>query len=123
MSAERRRKTLIVDDDPALLDALERAFIDAGEDVVATGTFREAREALRDGHFDALLTDVRLGAFNGLQLAVMCRDADPDMRILVFSGFDDPVLRAEAHQIRAEYVVKPVTGSQLIELLRHERVG
>jgi DNA-binding NtrC family response regulator len=112
------QKILIVDDDPALLEALDRAFRDAGEDVVAHGSFEDARKALRTTSFDALITDVRLGAFNGLQLAVMARDAHPEIRLIVFSGFDDPVLRSDAEHIGAVYLVKPVTSSQLLEILR-----
>jgi DNA-binding NtrC family response regulator len=113
-----RQKILIVDDDQSLLDALERALRDAGEDVVAHGSFEEARRELRATSFDALITDVRLGAFNGLQLAVMARDAHPEIRVIVFSGFDDPVLRSDAEHIGAVYLVKPVTSSQLLEILR-----
>jgi len=113
-----RQKILIVDDDPSLLEALERALRDAGEEVVAQGSFEEARRTLRTTAFDALITDVRLGAFNGLQLAVMARDAHPEIRVIVFSGFDDPVLRSDAEHIGALYLVKPVTSSQLLEILR-----
>lgn len=113
-----RQKILIVDDDPSLLEALERALRDAGEEVVAHGSFEDARRALRTTAFDALITDVRLGAFNGLQLAVMARDTHPEIRVIVFSGFDDPVLRSDAEHIGALYLVKPVTSSQLLEILR-----
>jgi DNA-binding NtrC family response regulator len=115
---QRRQKILIVDDDPSLLEALERSFKEAGEDVVAHGSFEQARRALQTTHFDALITDVRLGAFNGLQLAVISRDTYPDIRLIVFSGFDDPVLRTEAEHVGATYVVKPVTGTRLLEILR-----
>lgn len=111
-------KILIVDDDTSLLEVLERAFQNAGADVVAHSTFEGARRALHDGSFDALLTDVRLGAFNGLQLAVISRDAHPDIRVIVFSGFDDPVLRSEAERVQAVYVVKPVSTETLLELVR-----
>lgn len=114
-------KTLIVDDDASLLDAIERAFAEAGEEVVAASSFDEARRALQTDRFDALITDVRLGEFNGLQLAVMGRDTHPDMRIVVFSGFDDPVLRTEADHVGADYLVKPVTGTRLLEVVRGER--
>ena len=57
-----------------------------GFEVVAHSTFEGARKALHDDTFDALVTDVRLGAFNGLQLAVISRDAHPDIRVIVFSG-------------------------------------
>ena len=117
-NSERRQKILIVDDDPSLLEALERSFKEAGEDVVAHSSFEQARRALQTTHFDALITDVRLGAFNGLQLAVISRDTYPDIRLIVFSGFDDPVLRTEAEHVGATYIVKPVTGTKLLEVLR-----
>jgi len=117
MNAARLR-LLIVDDDLSLADALERGLSERDFDVVAHTTFEGARLALRSQAFDALLTDVRLGAFNGLQLAVVARDSFPDMQIVVFSGFDDPVLRSEAEHIGASYVVKPVTAEELAKLLR-----
>jgi DNA-binding response OmpR family regulator len=117
--AQHRPKILSVDDDPSLLEALERSFQEAGEDVVAHSSFEQARKALQTTHFDALITDVRLGAFNGLQLAVISRDTYPNIRLIVFSGFDDPVLRTEAEHVGATYIVKPVTGTKLLEILRH----
>ena len=110
---------LIVDDDPRVLDALERALKQAGlREVVALVTFDDARRALRAGRFDVLITDVRLGAFNGLQLAVLAHDQNPGIQLIVFSGFDDPVLRREAEGLGAVYLVKPVTSRQLLELMR-----
>ena len=114
------RRILIVDDDQSLLAAMLSAFTAAGRDVVAASTFEEGRDRLRNETFDVLLTDVRLGAFNGLQLAVIARDVHPGMRILVFSGFDDPVLRAEAEQLGATYLVKPVTSRSLLLVMDQE---
>jgi two-component system response regulator YesN len=117
-SSPRPRNVLIVDDDIVLLDALERAFREAGERAIACGSFEDARRVVRDQTLDALITDVRLGAFNGLQLAVMARDIQPNIQVIVFSGFDDPVLRADAERIGATYLVKPVPSSYLIQLLQ-----
>ena len=100
----------------ALLEALARSFREAGWRVVACSTFEDGRQALRTQRFAGLLTDVRLGAFNGLQLAVVARDLRPDMTLIVYSGFDDPVLRAEAEHIHAVYVVKPISPAQLLHL-------
>lgn len=111
------KRVLLVDDEPALLDALKAAFARAGCDVVACRTFDDARTELLANDFAGLITDVRLGAFNGIQLAVIARDKDPGMRIVVFSGFDDPVLREEAERLRARYLVKPVTAEQLLGLI------
>ncbi len=111
----RVRKILLIEDEADLLAAMSRSFREAGLEVLPCATFEEGREALRKQSFDALLTDVRLGAFNGLQLAVVARDLHPEIRIIIYSGFDDPVLRAEAERIDATYLVKPVPFGALIE--------
>lgn len=114
----RSHRVLVVDDDASLLDAIEAAFREAGEEVVASRSFEEARRILREQSFDVLITDVRLGAFNGLQLAVIAHGLWPSIRVVVFSGFDDPVLRAEAEHMGATYLVKPVSSTELLTLIR-----
>jgi DNA-binding NtrC family response regulator len=111
------QRVLIVDDDPAVLDGLKAGFEQAGKPVVTSAGFHDARRRLLEEHFDVLATDVRLGAFNGLQLAVIGRDRNPEMRIIVFSGFDDPVLQAEAARLGAHYLVKPVSLGRLLEVI------
>jgi len=113
----QRQRILVVDDEPALLDAIKIAFERAGHEVVACRSFEDARTRVLSERFDAIVTDVRLGAFNGLQLGVIARDKDPTLGIIVFSGYDDPVLRAQATDLGATYLVKPVTGERLIEEL------
>jgi DNA-binding NtrC family response regulator len=112
------QRILLVDDDESVLSAMETAFLESGRDVIAIGTYEQAREMLRSDTFDVLLTDVRLGAFNGLQLAVIAREANPDVQLIVFSGFDDPVLRADAEHLGATYLVKPVTSAHIMSLIR-----
>ncbi len=85
--------------------------------MVSCRTFEEGRQQLLTEHFDVMITDIRLGAFNGLQLAVIARDKHPEMKIIVFSGFDDPVLREEAAHLRASYVLKPVGADYLLDLM------
>jgi DNA-binding NtrC family response regulator len=118
-TAPSRRQILIVDDDLSLLDALERALSDdAQNEVSACSTFEEARRRLREQRFDVMIADVRLGAFNGLQLVVLARDVNHATQVIVFSGYDDPVLRAEAEQLGAIYLVKPVMAGTLLNLIR-----
>jgi two-component system response regulator PilR (NtrC family) len=114
-SDSQTHRVLIVDDEPALLDALRTALRRAGCDVTACRTFEDAREQLLTDDFDVLVTDVRLGAFNGIQLAVIARDKSATIRIIVFSGYDDPVLKAEAARLGGIYMLKPVTAEMLLQ--------
>ena len=64
---------------------------------------------------DLLIADVRLGAFNGLQLLVSSPRSVP---AIVITGFADPVLESDARQHGADYVLKPVTPSVLLDMVR-----
>src|SRR6476619_5536155 len=91
----RPAKILLVDDDAA--------------------TFEEGIRALRVDTPDLLIADVRLGAFNGLQLLVSSPRSVP---AIVITGFADPVLESDARQHGADYVLKPVTPSVLLDMVR-----
>lgn len=114
---DRKRRVFVVDDEPALAESLRLGLQSHGHDVEMSRSFEEARRRLLDEDFDVLVTDVRLGAFNGIQLAVIGRGKNPNMRIVVFSGFDDPVLREEARALNATYVVKPVSAEQMNQVI------
>jgi DNA-binding response OmpR family regulator len=114
---------LLVDDDLSLLGALSRFLADSGFEVVPCSTFEDAKREIATWRPDILVTDVRLGAFNGLQLALLARDVRPDVRVVVFSGYDDPVLKEEARRIGATYLVKPVSGHTLVQELRATASG
>jgi len=114
---------LLVDDDLSLLGALSRFLADSGFEVVPCSTFEDAKREIGSLRPEILVTDVRLCAFNGLQLALLARDVRPDVRVVVFSGYDDPVLKEEARRIGATYLVKPVSGHTLVQELRATASG
>jgi DNA-binding response OmpR family regulator len=114
---------LLVDDDVALLEALSRFLTESGYGVIACSSFEEAKREMSASPPDIVVTDVRLGAFNGLQLALLARDINPDVRIVVFSGFDDPVLKEEARRLGATYLVKPVSGRMIMDVLKDGASG
>jgi len=62
---------------------------------------------------------VRLGDFNGLQLAILARQRYPNARIVVMSAWDDPVLKRDAAQCGASYLVKPFNAPQLLTAIEH----
>jgi DNA-binding response OmpR family regulator len=111
----RPAKILLVDDDAATRAGLMELLTGAGYDARAASTFEEGMRALRADTPDLLIADVRLGAFNGLQLLVSSPRSVP---AIVITGFADPVLESDAHQHGADYVLKPVTPSVLLDMVR-----
>ncbi len=111
----RPAKILLVDDDAATRAGLLELLTGAGYDTRAVSTFEEGMRALRVDTPDLLIADVRLGAFNGLQLLVSSPRSVP---AIVITGFADPVLESDARQHGADYVLKPVTPSVLLDMVR-----
>ena len=109
--AEPPRTVLIVDDDPATRTGLSELLAGAGFAVVAAAAYHEAVTRLRTSPPHLLIADVRLGAYNGLQLVI---SRPSHVAAIVISGFADATLEREAHRFGAAYLLKPVNPRQLL---------
>lgn len=108
------RGVLIVDDEAGTRVGLAEVLETAGYETVAADGFLVALRILRTSRPDVLVTDIRLGEYNGLQLLIH----EPTVPAIVMSGFTDPVLRTEAEHLGASYLTKPVSPAALLELVR-----
>jgi DNA-binding NtrC family response regulator len=112
------RLVMVVDDDAGVLAALEALLASWGYRILPFGSFEDARVSLQAHAPDALVVDVRLGEFNGVQLVYLAKQVNPAMIVVVVSGYDDPVLRAEAARAgAAAYLVKPLELPRLRQYL------
>jgi DNA-binding response OmpR family regulator len=110
-------KVLIVDDDRTTREGLAEFLEGSGYEAIAVGTFEEATRILRTSPPDLLIADVRLGPFNGLQLVISSPQPIP---AIIITGFADPVLESDARRRGADYVLKPVSPSRLLDLVAHK---
>ncbi len=108
------KSVLVVDDDRQVLRYLAEVLREAGYDTVTCERFVDAKTLLSSTRPDLLLTDIRLGAYNGLQLAILAKNRHPDMPIVVLTGFEDPTLREQASASGARFLVKPVRRDDLL---------
>jgi DNA-binding NtrC family response regulator len=112
------RKILLVDDDENMLRLIGGWVQGAGHEVVAFTQFTDAKNYLATSKPDVIIADVRLGAFNGLQLVIQAKLEHPDIKAVVLTGFYDAVLASEVSKLGAAYLVKPIRSEQLLEKLR-----
>src|SRR6266542_2637570 len=81
-------RILVADDEPYMCDVCTRTLQRGGYQVVATNDPHAAVQALRgDGHFDLLLTDIKMPSMSGLDLANIARENDPTIAIIIMTGF------------------------------------
>jgi CheY-like chemotaxis protein len=123
MLSQTGHTILIVDADLGTSSAMTNVLRRAGHRTIGASTFLEAKQLLDSNPPDVLITDVRLGAFNGLHLALRRHHDQPDAASIITSAYADRMLEEEACAINAPYLLKPVEPAELlalIEKLLHE---
>lgn len=105
---------LVVEPKEADRESIVSTLTSAGLSVTATDNFSDARALLVAQLPLVLVTEIRLGAYNGLHLALRGRSMRPYMTVVVTSGFPDAVLQREAERLGATFVPKPVTTPELL---------
>lgn len=101
-------RLLIVDDEVAALQNLERAMSKQDYDVVTAGSGAEALALLARQPFDVLLTDLRMEKIDGMQLLKACREQHPAMEVVVITGFATAEAAVQAMKQGAfHFVAKP----------------
>jgi DNA-binding response OmpR family regulator len=111
------RTILIVEDDEATRVGLLVLLAEAGYRTIGAGTLKQATELLAQQDPDLMVVDVRLGGDNGLQLVAMAIKPVP---AIVTTAFADPILEAEARQLGADFLVKPLSPKALLELIERK---
>jgi PAS domain S-box-containing protein len=117
---------LLVEDEDALREVTRRILIAAGYDVIVAVNGREALQVAEgyDGRIDMLLSDVVMPQMNGPQLAERLLAQRPSIRVLLMSGFAQPILDSGGHLgAGIALIEKPFAGPALLakvaQILEH----
>ena len=109
-------RILLADDDAATRDLVQRALGLDGHDVAVTQDGAEALEQLQaaGAHFDVLITDVQMPGLDGVALVEKGLACQPQLRVVLMSGFADEIDRAAPLKPRiARIISKPCTLEQI----------
>jgi DNA-binding NtrC family response regulator len=90
---------LVMDDDLLALESMEDYLKQAGYAVVTAGSAREALEQARETPCDVALLDMKLPEIDGFQVAAMLRQLQPDLRVVMFTGYASLETEARAAQL------------------------
>jgi two-component system response regulator MprA len=114
-----RPKILVVDDEPAVLQALSRAFALESYAVSVAADGDEALEALAGRRFDAIVLDVMMPGVSGLEVCRRLRasgDRSPVLMLTARDAIDDRVAGLDAGA--DDYLVKPFALRELMARMR-----
>ena len=108
---DRKRKLLIVDDEPVILQILEAVFEDGPWELSACSTGEQAREEMEKHGVDILLTDKNLPDINGLDLLVDAKRVNPLAEVIIITGYASLETALSALEMDAfDYVLKPLNN-------------
>jgi len=110
-----KAKLLVVDDEPDMLDFVERV-MRRRFDVTRCTSAEEAMTALDGGDYEVLITDQKMPRVSGLEMLDRIAGNYPRLVRILLSGFTDmpDIQRALERRIVHGYVLKPVDSEKLI---------
>ena len=79
---------LLIDDDSSLLRVTEYNLSKAGFTVLAASSGKEGLALFHKKKPDVVVTDVRLGDMNGLDVLKTVKDAHPEVPIIIITAFN-----------------------------------
>jgi two-component system response regulator MprA len=112
-------RVLIVDDEPAVLAALDRALRLDRYEVELAADGREALDRLAETRLDAIVLDVAMPGIDGLEVCRRLREAGDRTPVLMLTARDRVADRVDGLDAGADdYLVKPFALEELSARLR-----
>lgn len=115
-----RRRILVVDDEPDLLEILSTELSDAGYEVTCAQDGREAVERARRDHFDVVLTDFKMPGMDGLATLAAIEALHPAQRAVLMTGFASDKVRGALKKSGRPFLPKPFELDDLLATLERE---
>ena len=101
---------------------LESEFLDVRVDVAYSG--EEGLSRLADEAYDLIIVDLSMPGFDGLELIRGVRYLNPDVPIILATGYGTAEARREAARLRVDqFLDKPFNVVDMLAMVRHLLAG
>ncbi len=116
-----RGGVLVVDDEPHVLEFLDKGLTRLGYDVITANSGSKACEiyARRRGEISCVLMDLIMPGMSGLDTYSRLKNINPRVRVILSSGYSSERIRSEAAEVGSpEFLEKPFTLQELSQALQ-----
>jgi len=124
--AERKLTFVVAEDEERMRDYLARKTAELDPAFECAGTAADGEEAVElvERHLpDLLITDIKMPVLGGLELVERIRRTNPELRILIVSGFSEFEYARQGIELGVDdYILKPIDLERLREVLRRVRI-
>lgn len=107
---------LIIDDEIGVTRLCQRLLARAGYQVAAFNRPQDGISLLKQERIDLLLADIRMPEMDGFQLMEIARHTQPDLAVVIMTGYGTVDIAVETLQRGADGIVlKPFSGAELVQ--------
>lgn len=107
-------KILIIDDEAFIRENVSRILTEDGYNVCQASNTLEASEQVAAGEIDLALLDLNLGPENGIDVLKILKELDPDLLVIIITGFGSVESAVDALKKGAfHYMKKPFKADAL----------
>jgi len=111
-----RERVLVVDDEADLAESCAFFLERAGYAACTATSGTQALELMAQEPFALVLSDVRMPRMNGMELLAAVKQRDPDVEVLLITGYPDLQMAVSAIKLGAfDYLAKPYGEKDLME--------
>ncbi len=101
-------RVLVADDDDNVRDLIVALLQNKGYLVSSAADGKEAMEIITNGDVDVALLDVKMPNMSGIEVLRKAKETDPEMEVVLITGFADTDIAVEAIRCRAyDFIKKP----------------
>lgn len=108
-------RILIVDDEPTILNLLNKILIGQGYDATPASNGEKALQLLQTEKFDLMISDINMTPINGMELLRKAAASWPDMGVIMLTAYGTVATAVEAMKEGAfDYITKPFKLDELV---------
>ena len=112
---------LLAEDEANMLFLLEKLFLQRGYQILKATNGQAALDIYQQHkeEIDVVLLDMGLPKISGRDVLLKIRSENPDVKVIVTSGYIEPAIKSEIDRARRiEFLHKPYTPDDLFKTLR-----
>jgi two-component system response regulator AtoC len=111
-------KILVIEDDKITRRLIKEILSRTGYDVIEAEDGAKGLEAFKSEKPDLVITDYQMPVMNGLRVLSEVRSGNPNVPVIMLTGFGDIALTIKSIQIGAfDFLEKPINAPQLKEIV------
>jgi CheY-like chemotaxis protein len=121
MHNQKKKKMLLVDDEPDICMVYQIVLQDAGYECISYTDSVKALQEFRSDYYDLILLDIKMPVLNGFELCKKIREVDKTVRIIFITASEEYYEEFRNKHFpelgKINYIQKPIGNEELVQIV------